>query len=386
VERFPTAPIWPALLACLLAETARLDEARLLLQRMAADDFAAVRDAALAHSTYFLLADACFAAEIIEHAARLYELFEPWSERFVTAGGSVSLGSAARPLGNLAAMLGRFDVAVCHFETAIDIETRMRALGLLPRAQCDYAKMLLARHEPGDREKAIALLDQALETSQRLGLKGWLDLCLETKLRALGLDASSLGPKGSIDIIASTFGSAHPDLAPHAAPDGKVTLMFSDMEGFAAMTDRLGDHAAREVIRAHNAIVREQTSAHDGHEVELQGDGFLLAFSSARRALECAIAIQRAFAAYSEANPEEPIRVRIGLHTGKALRDADKFFGKTVILAARIAAQASGGEILASSLLKDLTESTGDLRFGKARDVQLKGISDTQRIYAVEWQ
>ncbi len=78
--------------------------------------------------------------------------------------------------------------------------------------------------------------------------------------------------------------------------------------------------------------------------------------------------------------------MRIGLHTGEALKDADKFFGKTVILAARIAAQARGGEILASSLLKELTESLGELRFGKPRDVQLKGISDMQRIYAVEWQ
>jgi class 3 adenylate cyclase len=266
------------------------------------------------------------------------------------------------------------------------METRMRAFGLLPRAQCDYAKMLLARREPGDREKAIALLDQALETSQQLGLKGWLDLCLETKLQALGLDASSLGPKGSIDIIASTFGSAHPDLAPHAAPDGKVTLMFSDMEGFAAMTDRLGDLEAREVIRAHNAIVREQTAAHGGFEVELQGDGFLLAFSSERKALLCAIAIQRAFAAHSERNPQRPIRVRIGLHTGEVLKDADKFFGKTVILAARIAAEAQGGEILASSPLKELAQGTDDLRFGTAREVKLKGISEIQKLHTLEWQ
>ncbi len=78
--------------------------------------------------------------------------------------------------------------------------------------------------------------------------------------------------------------------------------------------------------------------------------------------------------------------MRIGLHTGEVLKDADKFFGKTVILAARIAAQAQGGEILASSLLKELTESTGDLRFGKAREVKLKGISETQQLHAVEWQ
>ena len=115
--------------------------------------------------------------------------------------------------------------------------------------------------------------------------------------------------------------------------------------------------------------------------MELRGDGFLLAFGSARQALLCAIEIQRAFAARNEQDPEEPIRVRIGLHTGEVLKDADKFFGKTVILAARVAAQAEGGEILVSSLLKDLTESVGDIRFGEAREAALKGISETQRLF-----
>ena len=109
-------------------------------------------------------------------------------------------------------------------------------------------------------------------------------------------------------------------------------------------------------------------------------------FGSARQALLCAIEIQRAFAARNEQDPEEPIRVRIGLHTGEVLKDSAKFFGKTVILAARVAAQAGGGEILVSSLLKDLTQSVGDIRFGEARDAALKGISEIQRLFPVEWQ
>jgi class 3 adenylate cyclase len=161
--------------------------------------------------------------------------------------------------------------------------------------------------------------------------------------------------------------------------------MFSDMEGFTEMTHRLGDLAAREVIRRHNTIVRQSCAANGGYEVELQGDGFLLAFGSARAGLQCAMAIQRAFANDAQHHPEQPIRVRIGLHTGEALRDADKFFGRTVILAARIAAQADGGEILASSLLKELTESAGDLRFGALREVALKGFPEPHRVYPVEW-
>ena len=78
--------------------------------------------------------------------------------------------------------------------------------------------------------------------------------------------------------------------------------------------------------------------------------------------------------------------MRIGIHTGEAIADADKFFGKTVILAARIAAQAEGGQILVSSLLKQLTESVGDVRFGDVREVSLKGISESQTVVDVLWQ
>src|SRR5437763_4014901 len=120
-----------------------------------------------------------------------------------------------------------------------------------------------------------------------------------------------------------------------------------------------GDREAHLVIQTHNAIVREQLKAHGGYEVELQGDGFLLAFPSASRALDCAIAIQKAFAAYSAEHPEQSIRVRIGLHTGEPIKDADRFFGNTAILASRIASEARGGEIFASSLVKELTDAGG---------------------------
>ena len=111
---------------------------------------------------------------------------------------------------------------------------------------------------PGIARRPSSCSDEALATSQELGLKGWLDMCLETEAPRAGRRLGKRRPT-TIDIVAASVGSKRPDLAPHAAPDGTVTLMFSDMEGFTAMTDRLGDLEAREVIRAHNAIVREQT-------------------------------------------------------------------------------------------------------------------------------
>ncbi len=112
----------------------------------------------------------------------------------------------------------------------------------------------------------------------------------------------------------------------------------------------------------------------------------MLAFASARRALLCAMAIQRAFAEHAQEHPDEAVRVRMGLHTGEAIKEADDFFGKNVILAARIASRARGGEILVSPLLKDLTESGGDISFDAGRDVNLKGLAGRRRLFGVIWR
>ena len=175
------------------------------------------------------------------------------------------------------------------------------------------------------------------------------------------------------------------ELRSHAAPDGTVTILFSDMEGYTEMTERLGDLRAREILYAHNQIIREQVAKCGGFEVKSQGDGFMLAFAGASKALRCAVAIQQAFVDYDDRHPEEPIRVRMGLHTGEALKEADDFLGRTVIIASRIADEAKGGQILVSALLKELTDGTGEFEFGDLREVKLKGLTQTYRLYPVEW-
>ena len=80
-------------------------------------------------------------------------------------------------------------------------------------------------------------------------------------------------------------------------PDGTITILFSDIKGSTAMSERLGVQRMQEVLQAHDAILREQVAAHGGFEVKSMGDRFMLAFSSARNALQCAVAIQWALAA-----------------------------------------------------------------------------------------
>jgi class 3 adenylate cyclase/ketosteroid isomerase-like protein len=188
-----------------------------------------------------------------------------------------------------------------------------------------------------------------------------------------------------MESLAFAVGIERPDLRGQAAPDGTVTMLFTDIEDSTVMTERLGDARWLSVLRTHNSIVREQAEAHGCFEVKSQGDGFMIASQSARRGVHCGISIQRQFARYNE-TAEEQLRVRMGLHTGEVLKDADDFFGKHVILASRIANQARGGEILVSSLLKELTESMGDIPFGPPRDVELKGLAGGYRVHEVFWR
>jgi len=172
--------------------------------------------------------------------------------------------------------------------------------------------------------------------------------------------------------------------APSREQGGLVTILFTDVEGSTALTERLGDAKARAVLRNHERIVREALRAHGGAEVKAMGDGFMASFSSATRALECAVATQRAFAAHNE-TAGETISVRIGLNAGEPIAEDEDLFGTAVNVAARIAAQAEGGEILASDVLRQLVAGKGFV-FSDRGEVALRGFEDPMRLYEVRWR
>jgi len=166
------------------------------------------------------------------------------------------------------------------------------------------------------------------------------------------------------------------------------TILFTDVEGSTALTDRLGDAKARDLLREHERITREALKAHGGSEVKTMGDGFMASFSSATKALECAIATQRAFAERNE-KAEEQIQVRIGLNAGEPIAEDDPggrgdLFGTAVNLAARIASKAEGGEILASNVVRELVAGKGFL-FADRGETELRGFEDPVRVYEVRW-
>jgi len=204
------------------------------------------------------------------------------------------------------------------------------------------------------------------------------------------LEGTSLAPYlGDAEAVASAIdeflGEGEEEGAgAQPAPAGAVhTIVFTDVEGSTGLTQRLGDAKAREVLRAHERIVREALQAHGGAEVKAMGDGFMASFASAMRALECAIAIQRAFAEHSE-SAEEPIRVRIGLNAGEPVAEEKDLFGTAVQLAARICAHTEPGEILASDVVRQLVAGKGFL-FSDRGEVELKGFEEPVRLYEVRW-
>jgi class 3 adenylate cyclase len=174
------------------------------------------------------------------------------------------------------------------------------------------------------------------------------------------------------------------EAAAAAAPSGLVTILFTDMAGSTTLTQRLGDAEAQEVLRAHNAIVREALKGHGGSEVKHTGDGIMASFPSAAGAIECAITMQRAFAAHNE-SAEEPIRVRISLNAGEPIAEEEDLFGTAVQLAARICAHAEPGQILTSDLVKGLAAGKRFL-FADRGEHALKGFAEPQRLFEVEWR
>ena len=164
-----------------------------------------------------------------------------------------------------------------------------------------------------------------------------------------------------------------------------TTFMFSDIQGSTAMNEQLGDRRWLLLLRAHNAISRKLIAAHGGVEVKSLGDGFMIVFSSAGSALACAIAIQQSFVAYGELQPGAPIRVRIGIHTGEAIRGENDFLGMNVTVAARIAARAEGGQILVSSATRELGEGAGAFRFDAGRPLELRGLAGTHDVFGLGW-
>ncbi len=139
-------------------------------------------------------------------------------------------------------------------------------------------------------------------------------------------------------------------------------------------------------MRAQRDLTRQQVEEHSGHEVKGLGDGFMVAFTTARQAVACAVGIQRALEEHNrQQSLDEQVQVRIGLNTGEVIHEEEDLFGTAVNMAARIASKADGGEILVADVVRQLVAGK-EFLFNDRGDTELRGFEDPVRVYEVRWR
>lgn len=157
-----------------------------------------------------------------------------------------------------------------------------------------------------------------------------------------------------------------------------VTLVFTDIEDSTFRTNEAGDAEWTEIVTNHFAAIERVAGEHGGVVVKTLGDGAMLAFGSARGALEAGVAI----VGVGEIRGGDSLRLRVGIHTGEAIKTDTDYFGQAVNKAARIAAAAEPGQILVSDVVRSLVGQIAGVDFAVPVHLQLKGIPDIQTVFA----
>jgi class 3 adenylate cyclase len=183
--------------------------------------------------------------------------------------------------------------------------------------------------------------------------------------------------RAALDFITGAESEASADGA-----DGALrTILFTDLASSTALTQRLGDAKAQELVRAHNTIVREALASCGGSEIKHTGDCIMASFGSASGALECGVAIQRGVAGHDA----DALAVKIGLNAGEPVAEESDLFGTAVQLARRVCDEASGGEILVSDVVRQLAAGK-DFLFSDRGVAALKGFDEPVRLFEVRWR
>ena len=165
---------------------------------------------------------------------------------------------------------------------------------------------------------------------------------------------------------------------------GFRAIMFTDLKDSTRMTTLYGDAKALHLLHVHNALTRNSLNAHRGREIKHTGDGIMASFASVPDAVECAIAIQKAFAAYNQEHAEAPLYLRIGMSAGEPIEEHGDLFGKAVQLAARLCAHAEPAQILIDQVVLDQW-SGKQSPFADLGEVTPKGFDHAVRVYEVQW-
>jgi class 3 adenylate cyclase len=161
-----------------------------------------------------------------------------------------------------------------------------------------------------------------------------------------------------------------------AIPQGVAILMFTDIAGFTSYVEKNGDEAGHSMLKLHNHIIRTSVKNNGGIEIKNLGDGFMLCFVSAKKALQCAADIQEQLR-----EAEYQLQVRVGIHAGEPIHEDKDLTGQTVNLAARVMDQANGGQIFVTEVIRNLAGNLSGFQYADQGERRLPGLSERHKIY-----
>jgi class 3 adenylate cyclase/pimeloyl-ACP methyl ester carboxylesterase len=228
----------------------------------------------------------------------------------------------------------------------------------------------LVLHRRGDK---VCPFTQGRELAAKI--KGARFVALDGDIHVIGLGDVEPMISAIEDFLGGSEGSSSSEIR-----EGLQTILFTDMVDSTAITQRLGDESAQDLVRAHNTIVRDSLRFFGGVEVKHTGDGIMATFPSASRALSCAIGLQMEVALHNGANGTD-LQVRVGLNAGEPIAEEKDLFGTSVQMAARICGEAQRGQVLVSNVVRELAAGKG-FEFVDAGEAELKGYDAPVRLYA----
>jgi class 3 adenylate cyclase len=294
----------------------------------------------------------------------------------------------------IAVAAGDLETASLAADQLASIVSSYRAPALHALATCVRGAVLLAQGKP---DEALPQLRRARQGWQEVDAPyevAEVRVLMGQAFRAMGDDGAAtlelkaartsferLGARVAAELAGRLLG----EIASSAEPPDRVTrtFMFTDIVKSTDLIGVIGDEAWEDLLAWHDLTLRSLFASHGGEVAHHTGDGFFVAFEDARSALSCAVAVQQVLAEHRRAHGFAPL-VRIGVHAGEGTRRGQDFSGKEVHKAARIAASAEGGEIMASA--DTLGIVYGEFKVSEPREVALKGVANPIEVARIEWR
>jgi class 3 adenylate cyclase len=260
------------------------------------------------------------------------------------------------------------EAALVATEDGLDWFTWQNRLALSPGAAADWVRMAMET-DIADVLSSIRAPTLVVHTASERDVARYTAGLIRDVRTA---EVDGLYEQATLDAILEFLAGEVPAVVPDSV---LATVLFTDLVSSTETAVELGDRAWKDVLAAHQRLVRQELGRFRGTEVDTAGDGFFCRFDGPARAIACARRIV-------EGARSLGLDVRAGVHTGECELVGEKIAGIAVVTGSRISSLAAPGEVLVSSTVKDLVAGSG-FAFDERGEHELKGVPGTWRLYAV---